>query len=39
MEQLAEKTGLGTGALLVALTSLELSGWIAAQPGQRYILK
>lgn len=39
LEQLAEKTGLGTGALLVALTSLELSGWIAAQPGQRYILK
>ena len=39
LEALAEKTGLPIGALLVALTSLELTGWILAQPGQRYILK
>ncbi len=39
LEELAEKTQLPIGALLVALTSLELAGWILSQPGQRYILK
>lgn len=39
LEELTEKTGMPIGALLVALTSLELSGWILSQPGQRYILK
>lgn len=39
LEELAEKTQLPIGTLLVALTSLELAGWILSQPGQRYILK
>ena len=39
LEELVEKTGLPIGQLLVCLTSLELSGWILSQPGQRYLLK
>ena len=39
LEELVQKTGLPIGQLLVALTSLELTGWIVSQPGQRYLLK
>ncbi len=39
LEELAENTRLPIGTLLVTLTSLELTGWIVSQPGQRYLLK
>lgn len=39
LEELAETTKLPIGTLLVTLTSLELTGWIVSQPGQRYLLK
>ena len=36
---LAERTGLSMGALLGALTALEVAGRITALPGRQYILK
>lgn len=39
LEQLSSQTGLAAGALLGALTCLELGGYIAAQPGRQYVLK
>ena len=39
LDQLSSQTGLAAGALLGALTCLELGGYIAAQPGRQYVLK
>lgn len=39
MELLCEQTGLSMGALLGALSSLEIAGQILALPGRQYVLK
>lgn len=39
LDTLGEQTGLPMGALLSALTGLELAGRITAQPGRHYVLK
>lgn len=39
VEELTERSGLPTAALLSALMRLELAGRVIAQPGKRYILR